>query len=312
MHPVIAVVGPTAIGKSELALKLCQTLGGEIIGADSRQIYRYMDIGTAKPTPEERKQVPHYLIDEVDPDEEFGLALYQKRAKGAVEDIQERKKTALLVGGSGLYVWSLLEGWRIPEIPPDLGLRRNLEQRACIEGGESLYQELSERDPAAAQRIDSRNVRRVIRALEVCRQGGTFSQLQVKQPFFNWMTIGLTADRDRLYRRIDSRVDTMIQAGLVDEVEGLVKNGYGYDLTAMSGIGYKQIGMYLRGEMDLSAAIERMKFATHRYVRQQYNWFSLQDKRINWLTLEEAQGGSLMELVRRFLENQVGGGLEYG
>jgi len=301
MNPLVAIVGPTATGKSSLALELCQTFNGEIISADSRQVYRHMDIGTAKPTAEERALVPHYLIDVADPDQNFSLALYQSKALETIDDIQRRGKLAFLVGGSGLYVWALLEGWRIPEVPPDPTLRKQLEARAKVEGGEKLYKELKETDPAAAERIDPRNVRRVIRALEVGLQGTPFSQLQVKHPFVDSIIIGLTTDRADLYRRIDARVDNMIEKGLVEEVKGLVARGYGFNLPSMSGLGYKQIGLYLQGKTDLPTAIQQIKFDTHSFARHQYNWFRLKDKRINWFEAGQGINRDVYRFVQRFV-----------
>jgi tRNA dimethylallyltransferase len=301
MNPLVAIVGPTATGKSSLALELSQTLNGEIISADSRQVYRYMDIGTAKPTAEEQALVPHHLIDVVNPDDDFSLALYQSNALEAINDIQHRGKTAFLVGGSGLYVWALLEGWRVPQVPPDLTLRRELEARARVEGGEKLYDELKETDPAAAERIDPRNVRRVIRALEVGLQGTPFSQLQVKHPFIDSIIIGLTTDRADLYRRIDARVDSMIKRGLVAEVQSLVDRGYRFDLPSMSGLGYKQIGLYLQEKIDLPAAIQQIKFDTHSFARHQYNWFRLKDKRINWFKAGKDTNQTIHRFVQRFV-----------
>jgi len=301
MSPLVTIIGPTATGKSSLALKLCQTFNGEIISADSRQVYRYMDIGTAKPTEEERALIPHHLIDVVNPDEDFSLALYQSKALEAINDIQHRKKTAFLVGGSGLYVWALLEGWRIPAVPPDPALRHELEARAKIEGGEKLYNELKQTDPAAAERIDPRNVRRVIRALEVSLQGTPFSQLQVKHPFVDSIIMGLTTDRADLYRHIDDRVDYMIKRGLVAEVESLVARGYRFDLPSMSGLGYKQIGSYLQGKTDLPTAIQQIKFDTHSFARHQYNWFRLKDKRINWFEVGKDTNQAIHRFVQRFV-----------
>jgi len=301
MSLLVAILGPTATGKSSLALELSQALNGEIISADSRQVYRYMDIGTAKPTVEEQALVPHHLIDVVNPDEDFSLALYQSKALEAINDIQRRKKTAFLVGGSGLYVWALLEGWRIPAVPPDPALRQGLEARARVEGGERLYNELKQTDPAAAERIDPRNVRRVIRALEVSLHGTPFSQLQMKHPSVNSVIIGLTADRTDLYQRIDDRVDNMIKRGLVAEVESLVARGYGFNLPSMSGLGYRQIGLYLQGKTDLPAAIQQIKFDTHSFARHQYNWFRIKDKRINWFEV----GGGVNQAVHRFVQRFV-------
>jgi len=301
MSPLVAIVGPTATGKSSLALELCQNLNGEIISADSRQVYRYMDIGTAKPTEEERALVPHHLIDVVNPDGDFSLALYQSKALQTIDDIQRRGKLAFLVGGSGLYVWALLEGWRIPQVPPDPALRQSLEARAKVEGGEKLYDELKETDPASAERIDPRNVRRVIRALEVSLQGAPFSQLQVKHPFVDSIIIGLTTDRADLYQRIDARIDNMIKRGLAAEVESLAARGYGFDLPSMSGLGYKQIGMYLQGKTDLPTAIQQIKFDTHSFARHQYNWFRLKDKRINWFEAGKDTNQAIHRFVQRFV-----------
>jgi tRNA dimethylallyltransferase len=301
MSLLVAIVGPTAMGKSSLALELCQVCHGEIVNADSRQVYRYMDIGTAKPTAEEQALVPHHLIDVVDPDEDFSLALYQSKALEAIEDIKRRGKTPFLVGGSGLYVWALLEGWRIPPVPPDTALRQELEARAKAEGSEALYNKLKEIDPVAAERIDPRNVRRVIRALEVSQQGKLFSELQVKKPFLDSVIIGLTTDRETLYKRIDVRVDRMFERGLVAEVESLVARGYDFSLPSMSGLGYRQIGKLLRGEIDLPAAIQQIKFDTHSFARHQYNWFRLKDKRINWFELGKDTNRDIHRFVQRFV-----------
>jgi tRNA dimethylallyltransferase len=302
MNRLLAIVGPTGVGKSHLALRLAQAFDGEIVNADSRQIYRYMDIGTAKPSLEERAIVPHHLIDVVSPDETFSLAQYQQLALKAIADIQQRDKLPIVVGGSGQYVWSVLEGWGIPQVAPDPEFRHSLEEKAAKGGEDELYEELAIVDPEAAERIDPHNVRRTIRALEVYRQTETpFSQLQRKEaPPFNTLIIGLTADRDELYRRIDSRVDKMIEQGLVEEVKRLVSRGFDFNLTAMSGIGYKQIGMFLRNELTLAGAIQQIKFETHRLVRQQYTWFRLQDDRIKWFDINSVDL-QLTALLRKFL-----------
>ncbi len=303
MNRLVAIVGPTAIGKSRLALRLAQDFNGEIVSADSRQAYRYMDIGTAKPSPEELSLVRHHLIDIVNPDEDFSLAQYQELAYGAIDDIQQRNKLALLVGGSGLYVWAVLEGWGIPQVPPDPEFRHSLEEKAAEGGTDELYQELVKVDPVAARRIDRRNVRRVIRALEVSRHAqAPFSQLQHKKaPPFKALIIGLTADRAELYRRIDLRVDKMIEEGLVEEVRKLASMGYNFHLPAMSGIGYKQIGMFLRGELTLAAAIQQIKYETHRLVRRQYNWFRLGDNRIQWFDIESEVESEITAQVAGFI-----------
>ena len=303
----MVIVGPTGIGKSKLALHLAQALEAEIVNADSRQVYRYMDIGTAKPTPQELSLAPHHLISIVNPDEDFSLAQYQQLAYRAIEDIQQRNKLALLVGGSGQYVWSVLEGWGIPQVPPDPEFRHSLEEKVARVGRDELYQELMEVDPVVAQRIDRYNVRRVIRALEVHRSTGTpISQLQKKEALpYNKLIIGLTTEREELYHRIDFRVDEMIKQGLVAEVEKLVNMGYDFNLPAMSSIGYKQIGMFLRGELTLAAAIQQIKFETHRFVRQQYNWFQLEDNRIKWFNIQGGVDSPVVARLARFITGQL-------
>jgi tRNA dimethylallyltransferase len=289
---MIAIVGPTAVGKSELALHLAQYFPLEIISADSRQVYRYMDIGTNKPSLVERAVVPHHVIDVVEPDEDFSLAMYHQLAIEALKAIQQKGKLSLLVGGSGLYVWSLVEGWKIPEVPPDQKLRRQLEARAEQEDSQSLYRELQDIDPVAAAKINPSNIRRIIRALEIYHATGQPpSQLQRKEaPAFSVLTIGLTQERSELYRKIDWRVDKMIQRGLVEEVEQLLKRGYSSSLPSMSGIGYKQIGQFLRGEMTLPEAIDKIKYETHRLARHQYAWFRLSDSRIRWFDVSGTEG----------------------
>jgi tRNA dimethylallyltransferase len=304
MNRLLAIAGPTAVGKSRLALHLAEALEGEIVNADSRQVYRYMDIGTAKPSQGERALVPHHLIDIVNPDEDFSLAQYQQLAYRAIKDIQQRNKLSILAGGSGLYLWSVVDGWRIPRVAPDLEFRHTLEEKVARVGKDELYRELARVDPVAAQRIDPRNVRRMIRAIEVYK--GTkvpFSQLQFKtKPPFDTLIIGLTANRSELYNMIDLRVDEMIRRGLVDEVKGLLDRGYSFTLPAMSGISYKQIGMYLRGELTLAAAIEQIKFDTHRLARRQYSWFRLKDDRINWFDIQDNMDSQVMALVGKFIE----------
>jgi len=281
---LLAIVGPTAVGKTALSIKLARRFDGEVVSADSRQIYRCMDIGTAKATPDERAAVPHHLIDVVDPNQELTLAQYRRLATEAIADIAARGRLPILVGGTGLYVRALLEGWTVPEVPPQPALRRSLEEWSLRDGAEALHQQLAVVDPEAAARIDARNVRRVIRALEVYQATGQpISALQAKaSPAYHSLTIGLTMPRQELYRRIDERVERMIAAGLVDEVRGLLERGYAPELPAMSGLGYRQIGQYLRGEVSLEEAIILIKRQTRRLVRQQYNWFRRDDPAIRW------------------------------
>ncbi|MFH0847624.1 MAG: tRNA (adenosine(37)-N6)-dimethylallyltransferase MiaA [Chloroflexota bacterium] len=304
MSHLVAVVGPTAVGKSQLALTLARSFKGEIVNADSRQLYRHMNIGTAKPTPEELALVPHHLINILNPDEHFSLAQYRKLAYETIEEIEGRQKLPILVGGTGLYVWTILENWQIPRVAPDTNFRKNLEDKARVQGTPALYGELLSVDPEAAAKIDPRNLRRIIRALEVYQSTRTpFSRLLNKSsPPFDSLIVGLTQERAKLYQRIDRRVEEMIAKGLVKEVENLMRMGYHLELPAMSAIGYRQIGMSLKDELTLDEAIRKIKIETHRYARQQYGWFRLADARINWFDVGEEPEAAIKTLVAGFLE----------
>jgi tRNA dimethylallyltransferase len=306
MNRLLGIVGPTGVGKSQMGIQLAQALGGEIVNADSRQVYRYLDIGTAKPSLQERAIVPHHVFDVVSPNENFSLAQYQQLAVRAIEDIQQRGKLPIVVGGSGQYVWAVLEGWGIPQVAPNPEFRQSLEERADMGEGDMLHEELRDVDPEAAQRIDPRNVRRTIRALEVFNETETpFSQLQRREtPSSEIFVIGLTADRDELYRRIDLRVDRMIEQGLVDEVKRLMSRGFDFSMPALSSIGYRQIGHFLRGELTLPGAIQQIKFETHRFARQQYTWFRLEDDRIHWFDIQRTADSQIMGPLNRFLRGR--------
>lgn len=285
--PLLVVVGPTATGKSSLAVALAQRLRGEIISADSRQLYQGMDIGTAKPTPAERALVPHHLLDTITPDTPYTLTQYQADAQAAIAAIHERGHLPVLVGGTGLYIRAVVDNLAIPEVPPQWELRRALEEQAASEGAAALHARLAALDPVSAARIDAANVRRVIRALEVClATGQPFSTLQGARPSpYRPLLLGLTCERARLYARADRRIDAMLVAGLVDEVRALAARGYDWHLPAMTSLGYGEMGAYLRGETSLEEAITRLKFNTHSYIRRQYSWFR-PDARIRWLECE--------------------------
>ena len=234
-QPIVAIVGPTAAGKTSLAVELAQRLGGEIINADSRQVYRHMDIGTAKPTPEERRCAPHHLLDLVAPDETFSLGMFLSLAKDAVEDITRRTLRPFLVGGSGQYVWAMLEGWDVPAVLPDYEFRRAMEQLAEEQGPAALHRRLAAIDPTRAAAIDSRNVRRVIRALEIYETTGVEpSRLGQRGAVPPSVIIGLTTDRQMLYRRIDRRVDAMMDAGFLEEAAALSSMGYPMSASALN------------------------------------------------------------------------------
>ncbi len=299
-QPLIAILGPTAVGKSALAIQLAQEFSGEIVSADSRTIYRGMDIGTAKPTRDEQRSVPHHLIDVVEPDETFTLADYQQRAYATIDAIHARGKIPLLVGGTGLYVRAVLEGLSIPRVEPNPARRAELER----EDAAMLYARLQQLDPCAANRIDPRNKRRVIRALEVCEGAGKpISELQTRAaPNYRTLRIGLTMPRGQLYDRINARVDAMIANGLIDEVRGLIARGYSVDLPSMSGLGYRQIVAYLNGTTSMDEAVRVLKRDTRRFVHHQYTWFRLDDPRIRWFDVSTDASEQIRATVREFLD----------
>jgi tRNA dimethylallyltransferase len=285
---LLCILGPTGVGKTALAIDLAERLNGEIISADSRQIYRGLEIGTGKPTPDQLARVPHHLIDVVDPDQSYTLAEYQAAAYAAIDDIFARGKQPLLVGGTGLYVRAVTEGLIIPAVPPNVELRAQLEERATREGGARLYEELQQIDPEAATKIDQRNVRRTIRALEVyLASGQKFSEAgRAEPPPFALYRIGLTLPREELYRRVDQRVDEMIARGWLDEVRALAAR-YAEAVPALSSLGYPQMSAVLRGTLTLDDAAQDIKHHTHRFIRHQYAWFRPGDPRITWFDLLE-------------------------
>ncbi|GAP07011.1 tRNA dimethylallyltransferase [Anaerolinea thermolimosa] len=305
--PLVVIVGPTAVGKSELAIRVAEALDGEIISADSRLFYRGMDIGTAKPSIEERARVPHHLIDVANPDELWSLAHFQKQARVIIDEVHARGKLPLLVGGTGQYIRAVVEGWQPPSQPPDHRLRQVLEAMAVQTGAYTMHRKLAILDPEAAYRIDPRNVRRTIRALEVIFYSGRrFSAQRGKTPSpYNVLRIGLTRPRGELYQLIDARIDRMIRSGLVDEVQRLLSQGYGADLPSMSAIGYRQVFRFLRGECSLEEAIAEMKRLTRRYVRQQGAWFREEDPDIYWFTVDEQTPDRVIELIHRWLTGEI-------
>jgi tRNA dimethylallyltransferase len=282
--PLVIILGPTAVGKTSLAIETAQALGGEIINADSRQIYRAMDIGTAKPTSQQQASVPHHLLDVVNPDETLSLAQYQERAYRAIDEISTRGHIPLLVGGTGLYITAVVEGWTIPEVPPNLPLREELEAFAREQGAAALHERLRQLDPTAADKIDYRNIRRVVRAIEIyLTTGQPMDYTQRKQPPpYPVLLHGLTMDRERLYQQADQRIDQMMDAGFLAEVEHLLTIGYRRDLPAMTGLGYAQLAAHLQGECSLEVAVEETRKATRDFIRKQYTWFRGHDTGIQW------------------------------
>lgn len=282
--PLIVILGPTAVGKTSVSIELAHRLDGEIVSADSRLLYRGMDIGTAKPTEDEIKDVPHHLIDVADPDENWSLAIYQRMAYRVIDEIHSREKLPFLVGGTGQYIRAIIEGWRIPRQKPDFYLRETLETWAEEIGNEALHRRLMVLDPEAAGQIDYRNLRRTIRALEVIlKSGERFSDLRRKQKCpYRPIILGIERPRDALYERVDQRIDQMLDEGLVDEVRTLLDKGYSPDLPTLSAIGYAEIIQYLRGEIDFEEAVTLIRRNTRTFVRRQANWFKSDDPRIEW------------------------------
>jgi tRNA dimethylallyltransferase len=303
--PLIAIVGPTAVGKTTLAVAVGERMAAEVVSADSRQFYRRMDIGTARPAPEELARVRHHLIDIADPDATVGLAQFLRMARAAIVDIAARDKTPFLVGGTGQYVRALLQGWQVPEVTPDAELRAELEQEATTDP-DALWRRLLALDAGAAEFIDPRNVRRIIRALEVSlKTGQPFSEQRRRiPPPYRVLQIGLTMDRAALYARADARVDAMVAAGLPDEVRRLVEMGYTWELPSMSSLGYIQFRPYFNGEAALEHVVERIKLDTHAFIRRQYAWFSLKDPNIHWVDAGHPLAGEVISLIHSFLRKQ--------
>ena len=307
MKCLIAIVGPTGIGKSPRGLSIAKRFSGEIINSDSRQIYRHMDIGTAKPSVADFSAVPHHLFDIITPDQPYSLAHYQKSALEAIYHIQERNKLPILVGGSGQYVWSVIENWQIPEVAPDPEFRERMVKIANEQGGGFLYQQLKGIDPAAAQKMLPGNLRRVIRALEIYEKTGRKpSALQTKKGHaFPVKIIGLTCERERLYGRINLRTDRMMKDGLLDEVKRLMEMGYSPDLPSMSSLGYRQITAHLAGDMAINEAVQAIKWETHRFARNQCAWFRLNDVRITWLDTAGVVDEKIDYTISSFLQAQA-------
>ncbi len=304
--PVVAIVGPTAVGKTTLGVALSERLGGEIISADSRQVYRRMDIGTAKALPEELSRAPHHLIDVVEPDEPFGLADFLRLAREAVLEIAGRGRLPLLVGGTGQYVKALLEGWQVPEVPPDPDLRAELERQGQADP-DALWGRLMALDPDAAEFVDRPNLRRVIRALEVClKSGQPFSVLRRSvPPPYRVMRLGLTMPRAELYARADARVRAMVAAGLLDEIARLREAGYAWELPSLSGLGYIQFRPYFEGKGTLEQAVERTQLDTHDFIRRQYTWFRPADPQIRWLEAGAVDLESLVDELREGMTERL-------
>jgi tRNA dimethylallyltransferase len=294
--PLVVILGPTAVGKTEIALQLAERLNGEIVSADSRLFYRGMDIGVARPSPAEMQRVRHHLINIAKPDETWSLAMFQQRAHQAIAGIHARQRLPFLVGGTGQYVHAVIHGWTPPAIQPDPRLRAALETWAAEIGKDGLHARLALLDPAAASAIDARNLRRTVRALEVILSSGRrFSEQRQAHPSpYRYLQIGLQRPRPELYARIDQRIEAMLQAGWVAEVQDLLGRGFSPDLPSLSAIGYRQIVAYLHGHMDYEQAVAEIRRATRVFVRRQANWFKPNDPQIRWYSVHP---GLIFELT---------------
>lgn len=306
MTRVVAVVGPTAAGKSAVAVEIALAIGGEVVNADSRLFCRGFDIGTAKPTPAEQKGVPHHLINILESGESLGLRAYLDRANGAIEAVIGRGRVPVVVGGTGQYVWGLLEGWRVARVPPDPAFRASLEREAAERGFEAVASRLRNVDPEAAARIDPRNIRRVIRALEVARGRGEGTEGpgrpgKAERPPYDSYLIGLTMPRPDLYRRVDERIDRMVESGWLDEVKRLLDAGVALEAPCMQSIGYSDMARVAIGQMPLREAVKAAQHDTRRLVRHQYSWFRLGDPRIHWISSGSAASDQAIDAIRKWL-----------
>ncbi|MFO7752838.1 MAG: tRNA (adenosine(37)-N6)-dimethylallyltransferase MiaA [Desulfobacteraceae bacterium] len=301
-NKIIVIAGPTGIGKTRFAIQAANRFDGEIVGADSMQVYRYMDIGTAKPDKEEQALARHHLIDIVNPDEPFDAAAYIRWADKAIQDILDRGKTPVVAGGTGLYIRALVHGLYRERIP-DQAVMERLERELEFYGPEFLHEKLENIDPGLAGTIHFNDSFRVIRALEVFESTGTVKSEFLKNHNFETLRydcikIGLWADRGLLYEKINRRVDKMISLGLVDEVKTLLKSGYSGDLKSMQSIGYRHVNEYLDGKTDFTEAVRTLKRDTRRFAKRQFTWFS-KEKGLAWFEPDEPAGA--YQLIEDFL-----------
>ncbi len=289
--PLIVLTGPTAAGKTKASIGLAKAIGGEIISADSMQVYKHMDIGSAKIRPEETEGIPHYLVDILEPWEEFHVVRFQQMAKTALEKIYANQHIPIVVGGTGFYIQALLYNIDFSENDGDDSYRKELEEEAKNRGGEILHERLETVDPEAARQIHANNVKRVIRALEFYRQTGQKisehnEKERRKESPYRFIYFVLTDDRKKLYERIDRRVDHMMEEGLTAEVEALQKMGCTRDMVAMQGLGYKEILSYLEGEISLDEAVYLLKRDTRHFAKRQITWFK-RERDVVWINKEE-------------------------
>ncbi|MBO4725903.1 MAG: tRNA (adenosine(37)-N6)-dimethylallyltransferase MiaA [Firmicutes bacterium] len=300
MNRIICVCGPTAVGKTKYAIELAKAVSGEVVSADSMQLYKFMDLGSAKPTAEEQAEVPHHLVDFVDPRDGFSVAEYQKCAKEAIADIFSRGKTPVISGGTGLYISSLIYDMDFGSAPKDDEFRQSLTELAKEKGGEHLLEMLREVDPAAAERIHPNNVKKIIRAIEVATGTGkgipAFEESFKPTGDYGYLLIGLMRDREELYARIDKRVDILVEMGLEKEIRGLLNMGLTADDISMKGIGYKEIIGYFNGEYDFDEAVRLVKRNTRHYAKRQMTWLR-RYKEMHWVNLSELSEDAAVSTV---------------
>ena len=305
MNRIICVCGPTAVGKTKYAIDLAKVVDGEVVSADSMQLYKFMDIGSAKPTAEEQAEVKHHLVDFVDPRDGFSVAEYQKCAKEAIADIFSRGKTPVISGGTGLYISSLIYEMDFGSAPKDDEFRRDLEKLAEENGGEYLLDMLRDIDPAAAERIHPNNVKKLIRAIEVATSTGqgipAFEESFRPTGDYEYVLIGLMRDREELYERIDRRVDILVEMGLEAEIHGLLDMGLTADDISMKGIGYKEIIGYFNGEYDFDEAVRLVKRNTRHYAKRQMTWLR-RYKEMRWVNLSELDEAAAMKEILSIVE----------
>ena len=307
MNDIICIAGPTASGKTALAVELAKELNGEVVSCDSMQVYRRMDIGTAKPTPGEMQGIPHHMLDGAEPEEDFSVSRYCSLAAPIVDDILSRGKTAIIAGGTGLYMDSLIQGNDFAPFP-STGVRERLEQEAEARGIQVLFDRLAAVDPEAAGRLHLSDRKRIIRALEVYLETGETitahnRKTQLLPPRFSPLCLGLDFEnRADLYGRIDRRVGLMLEQGLIAEIQGLLAAGVPPKCTAMQAIGYKEFVAALKGECTIGEAADQVRQASRRYAKRQLTWFR-RNQKIHWLTREEGRsGGEILTAARRFLQ----------
>jgi len=304
IDPLVVIVGPTGVGKTKLAFEVACQLDGEIISADSRLFYRGMDIGTAKPSSDMRAQICHHLIDFAEPQETVSIKIFQQKVEQCIQDIFTRQRLPILVGGTGQYIWSIVEGWSIPPQKPDVRIRSVLLDWEKEISPKEIHEKLRLIDPEAADKIDYRNIRRTLRALEVILGTGRLFSEQRRKIGANYSIkmIGITMPRPQLYQQIDLRIEQMMESGLIAEVESLLAKGLLSDLPSMSAIGYREVIEFIKGDISSDEAVQLIKRRTRQLVRRQANWFKLNDPRIHWFS----SSSQLVEEVVNFIKSDKG------